>query len=142
MERQPSLVIFEIFSLSSSFQAKEKANELEEALQETPTKSKLPLETEHPEEGVEEEEEEEEELLGKFEKELEDILLPKTEIVKLKEEVTSEMEKEFDHIIDEARSQGASFVCLLSPPALKSISQTQSPGLVVPISDYVLLRCS
>lgn len=85
--------------------AKEKANELEEALQETPPKSKPPLETEHPEEGVEEEEEEEEELLGKFEKELEDILLPKTEIVKLKEEVSSEMEKEFDHIIDEVEDE-------------------------------------
>lgn len=108
--------------LCSPLQGKE-ASESEEAPQETLPKSKPPLETEHPEEKGHEEEEDEEELLGKFEKELEDILLPKSEMTKLKEEVKSEMEKEFDHIIDEVRSQGTSSVGLLSPPAPKSICE-------------------
>ncbi|KAH0629019.1 hypothetical protein JD844_010756 [Phrynosoma platyrhinos] len=52
------------------------------------------LETEKAEEEVQEDEEDEEELLGKFEKELEDILLPKSEMAKLKEEVEDELETE------------------------------------------------
>ncbi|XP_053157513.1 protein OS-9 isoform X2 [Hemicordylus capensis] len=85
---------------------KEKAHESEEASQETPPKSEpAAAVTEHPEERGHEEEEEEEDLLGKFEKELEDILLPKSEMAKLKEEVELEMEKEFDHIIDEVEHE-------------------------------------
>ncbi|XP_062975261.1 protein OS-9 isoform X2 [Elgaria multicarinata webbii] len=84
---------------------KEKASESEEESQETPLKSEPTVGTEHPEERVQEDEEDEEDLLGKFEKELEDILLPKSEMAKLKEEVKTEMEKEFDHIIDEVEDE-------------------------------------
>ncbi|XP_032993682.1 protein OS-9 isoform X2 [Lacerta agilis] len=84
---------------------KEMVRESEEASQETPPKSEPSLGTEHSEEGAQEDEKDEEDLLGKFEKELEDILLPKSEMAKLKEEVKSEMEKEFDHIIDEVEDE-------------------------------------
>uniref|UniRef100_A0A8C5RXC6 Endoplasmic reticulum lectin n=1 Tax=Laticauda laticaudata TaxID=8630 RepID=A0A8C5RXC6_LATLA len=53
----------------------------------------------------ENEEDEDEDIIGKFEKELEDILLPKSEMAKLKEEVKTEMEKEFDNIIDEVEDE-------------------------------------
>lgn len=55
-------------------------------------------------ERLEEEEEDEEEdgdLLGGFEKELEAVLLPREQMAQLKEEVKTEMEKEFDNIINE-----------------------------------------
>ncbi|XP_034958610.1 protein OS-9 isoform X1 [Zootoca vivipara] len=84
---------------------KEMVRESEEASQETPPKSEPSLGTEPSEEGAQEDEKDEEDLLGKFEKELEDILLPKSEMAKLKEEVKSEMEKEFDHIIDEVEDE-------------------------------------
>ncbi|XP_066470123.1 protein OS-9 isoform X2 [Tiliqua scincoides] len=104
--RNPGDLVQFIHELKESARkSKEKASESEETSQETPPKNKPPLETEPPEERGQEEEEEEEELLGKFEKELEDILLPKTEMAKLKEEVKSEMEKEFDHIIDEVEDE-------------------------------------
>ncbi|XP_061470686.1 protein OS-9 isoform X2 [Rhineura floridana] len=84
--------------------SKEKDSKSEEGSQGTPPESK-PSVAEHPEEGVQEDEEDEEDILGKFERELEDILLPKSEMSKLKEEVKSEMEKEFDHIIDEVEDE-------------------------------------
>ena len=60
------------------------------------------------EEEVEEEEEEEEdaELLGGFEKELGGVLLPREQMAQLKEEVKTEMEKEFDSIISEVGAGG------------------------------------
>ena len=62
------------------------------------------------EEEVEEEEEEEEdaELLGGFEKELGGVLLPREQMAQLKEEVKTEMEKEFDNIISEVGAGGHS----------------------------------
>lgn len=72
-------------------------------MQESSSQIKADPETGHPEDGAQENEEDEEDLIGKFEKELEDILLPKSEMAKLKEEVKTEMEKEFDNIIDEVR---------------------------------------
>ncbi|XP_031466251.1 protein OS-9 [Phasianus colchicus] len=59
------------------------------------------------EEEVEEEEEEEEdaELLGGFEKELGGVLLPREQMAQLKEEVKTEMEKEFDNIISEVEDE-------------------------------------
>ncbi|KAG8129619.1 hypothetical protein E2320_016303 [Naja naja] len=83
---------------------KEKAGESEDAMQESSPPIKADPETEHPEDGAQENEEDED-LIGKFEKELEDILLPKSEMAKLKEEVKTEMEKEFDNIIDEVEDE-------------------------------------
>uniref|UniRef100_A0A8D0FU66 OS9 endoplasmic reticulum lectin n=1 Tax=Strix occidentalis caurina TaxID=311401 RepID=A0A8D0FU66_STROC len=60
------------------------------------------------EERPEEEEEDEEEdgdLLGGFEKELEAVLLPREQMAQLKEEVKTEMEKEFDNIINEVEDE-------------------------------------
>uniref|UniRef100_A0A8C2SYV5 Uncharacterized protein n=1 Tax=Coturnix japonica TaxID=93934 RepID=A0A8C2SYV5_COTJA len=59
------------------------------------------------EEEVEEEEEEDAELLGGFEKELGGgVLLPREQMAQLKEEVKTEMEKEFDNIINEVGAGG------------------------------------
>lgn len=51
------------------------------------------------------EDEDESELLREFEKELEDILLPKSEMSEMKEDVKAGMENEFDNIIDETREE-------------------------------------
>ncbi|XP_058025809.1 protein OS-9 isoform X2 [Ahaetulla prasina] len=83
---------------------KEKADESEDVVQENSPQIKADPETGYPEERALENEEEED-LIGKFEKELEDILLPKSEMAKLKEEVKTEMEKEFDNIIDEVEDE-------------------------------------
>lgn len=103
------------------YQSKEKAGSSE--TQEPPPKSEPAAEQEHSEEGRGQEDEEEEDLLGKFEKELEDIFLPKSEMAKLKEEVKSEMEKEFDNIIDEVRSCDKSWL-----PNPRSWSQASPYG--------------
>ncbi|XP_063808386.1 protein OS-9 isoform X2 [Pseudophryne corroboree] len=50
-------------------------------------------------------EDEEQALMQEFEKELENILLPKSEESQIKETVKTEMEKEFDNIIDEAQEE-------------------------------------
>ncbi|NXI38433.1 OS9 protein, partial [Galbula dea] len=60
-------------------------------------------EREQPEE--EEDEEEDGDLLGGFEKELEAVLLPREQMAQLKEEVKTEMEKEFDNIINEVEDE-------------------------------------
>uniref|UniRef100_A0A8D0G8X9 Endoplasmic reticulum lectin n=1 Tax=Sphenodon punctatus TaxID=8508 RepID=A0A8D0G8X9_SPHPU len=86
----------------STRKGKEKASESEETSREA-QKGQAAAAEEHPEEGVQEDEEED--LLGKFEKELEDIVLPKSEMAKLKEEVKSEMEREFDNIMDEVEDE-------------------------------------
>ncbi|KAE8626695.1 hypothetical protein XENTR_v10006712 [Xenopus tropicalis] len=52
-----------------------------------------------------EEEKDEQALLQEFEKELENILLPKSEMSEIKDNVKTEMEKEFDNIIDEAQEE-------------------------------------
>ncbi|XP_026569633.1 protein OS-9 isoform X2 [Pseudonaja textilis] len=83
---------------------KEKTGESEDAMQESSPQIKADPETEHPEDGAQGNEEDED-IIGEFEKELEDILLPKTEMAKLKEEVKTEMEKEFDNIIDEVEDE-------------------------------------
>uniref|UniRef100_A0A672VD16 Uncharacterized protein n=1 Tax=Strigops habroptila TaxID=2489341 RepID=A0A672VD16_STRHB len=59
---------------------------------------------ERPEEE-EEDEEDDEDLLGGFEKELEAVLLPREQMAQLKEEVKTEMEKEFDNIINEVEDE-------------------------------------
>ncbi|XP_073432896.1 protein OS-9 isoform X2 [Dendrobates tinctorius] len=51
------------------------------------------------------EDEDERALMQEFEKELENILLPKSEASQIKENVKVEMEKEFDNIIDEAQEE-------------------------------------
>ncbi|CAM9938034.1 unnamed protein product, partial [Bubo scandiacus] len=61
-------------------------------------------ERERPEEE-EEDEEEDGDLLGGFEKELEAVLLPREQMAQLKEEVKTEMEKEFDNIINEVEDE-------------------------------------
>lgn len=72
-----------------------------EKSQEAPRTEEAPAAgSERPEED---DDEEDDDLLGKFEEELEDILLPSSEQAKLKEEVKMEMEKQFDNIIDEVR---------------------------------------
>ncbi|XP_015278940.1 PREDICTED: protein OS-9 [Gekko japonicus] len=104
--RNPGDLVQFIHELKDSARkSKEKASSSETAAQEAPPKSEQVAEQEHSEEGGGQEEEEEEDLLGKFEKELEDIFLPKSEMAKLKEEVKSEMEKEFDNIIDEVEDE-------------------------------------
>ncbi|XP_026529722.1 protein OS-9 isoform X3 [Notechis scutatus] len=83
---------------------KEKTGESEDAMQESSPQIKADPETERPEDGAQGNEEDED-IIGEFEKELEDILLPKSEMAKLKEEVKTEMEKEFDNIIDEVEDE-------------------------------------
>ncbi|KAM4046321.1 protein OS-9 isoform 2-T2 [Anomaloglossus baeobatrachus] len=51
------------------------------------------------------EDEDERALMQEFEKELENILLPKSDASQIKENVKAEMEKEFDNIIDEAQEE-------------------------------------
>ncbi|NWQ89637.1 OS9 protein, partial [Burhinus bistriatus] len=94
----------------STKKAKEKANEEEEeAAAKAPTEPPIPEEApvgekERPEEE-EEDEEEDGDLLGGFEKELEAVLLPREQMAQLKEEVKTEMEKEFDNIINEVEDE-------------------------------------
>ncbi|XP_009472219.1 PREDICTED: protein OS-9 [Nipponia nippon] len=94
----------------STKKAKEKASEEEEeaaakAPPDPPVPEELPAgERERPEEE-EEEEEEDGDLLGGFEKELEAVLLPREQMAQLKEEVKTEMEKEFDNIINEVEDE-------------------------------------
>lgn len=91
---------------SPYLQAKEKASEEEEeAAPKAPPDPPVPEEPpagekERPEEE-EDDEEEDGDLLGGFEKELEAVLLPREQMAQLKEEVKTEMEKEFDNIINE-----------------------------------------
>ncbi|XP_077185268.1 protein OS-9 [Paroedura picta] len=105
--RNPGDLVQFIHELKDSARkSKEKASSSEAAAaQEIPPKSDLAAEQEPSEAGGRQEDEDEEDLLGKFEKELEDIFLPKSEMAKLKEEVKSEMEKEFDNIIDEVEDE-------------------------------------
>ncbi|XP_067386051.1 protein OS-9 isoform X3 [Emydura macquarii macquarii] len=85
----------------STKKRKEKGRESEKS-QEAPGNEEAPgARSEHPAE----EEDDEEELLGKFEEELDDILLPGSEMAQLKEEVKTEMEKEFDNIMDEVEDE-------------------------------------
>ncbi|KAM5181991.1 protein OS-9 isoform 1-T1 [Mantella aurantiaca] len=51
------------------------------------------------------EDEEEQALMQEFEKELENFLLPKSDVSQIKENVKTEMEKEFNNIIDEAQEE-------------------------------------
>lgn len=79
-------------------------------------------------ERLEEEEEDEEEdgdLLGGFEKELEAVLLPREQMAQLKEEVKTEMEKEFDNIINEVgHHAGDPLAWLGTPPDPPLLSPT------------------
>ncbi|XP_009992254.1 PREDICTED: protein OS-9, partial [Chaetura pelagica] len=71
--------------------------------------------------GEEEEEEEDEDVVGGFEKELESVLLPREQMAQLKDEVKSEMEKEFDNIINEVEDE-------LETEGLKGeVDRTQAP---------------
>ncbi|GAB0201345.1 protein OS-9 [Grus japonensis] len=97
----------------STKKAKEKASEEEEeeevaaakASPDPPIPEEPPTgERERPEEE-EEDEEEDGDLLGGFEKELEAVLLPREQMSQLKEEVKTEMEKEFDNIINEVEDE-------------------------------------
>ncbi|XP_072703409.1 protein OS-9 isoform X1 [Ciconia boyciana] len=94
----------------STKKAKEKASEEEEeaaakAAPDPPVPEEPPAgERERPEEE-EEDEEEDGDLLGGFEKELEAVLLPREQMAQLKEEVKTEMEKEFDNIINEVEDE-------------------------------------
>ncbi|NWX24920.1 OS9 protein, partial [Aegotheles bennettii] len=95
----------------STKKAKEKASEEEEEAAAVKAPPDAPVPEEPPageRERQEEEEEEEEEggdLLGGFEKELEAVLLPREQMAQLKEEVKTEMEKEFDNIINEVEDE-------------------------------------
>ncbi|KAM4637256.1 LOW QUALITY PROTEIN: protein OS-9, partial [Amazona ochrocephala] len=93
----------------SSRKAKEKGSEEERwrgAAAKAPPAPAEPSagDRERPEEE-EEDEEDEEELLGGFGKELEAALLPREQMAQLKEEVKTEMEKEFDSIINEVEDE-------------------------------------
>ncbi|NWS48006.1 OS9 protein, partial [Probosciger aterrimus] len=93
----------------SSRKAKEKVSEeeeVEEAAAKAPPAHEEPSvgDKERPEEE-EEDEEDDEDLLGGFEKELEAVLLPREQMAQLKEEVKTEMEKEFDNIINEVEDE-------------------------------------
>ncbi|KAM6308091.1 protein OS-9 isoform 2-T2 [Podargus strigoides] len=94
----------------STKKAKEKVSEEEEeAAAKAPADPPVPEEPpagerERPEEE-EEDEEEDGDLLGGFEKELEAVLLPREQMAQLKEEVKTEMEKEFDNIINEVEDE-------------------------------------
>ncbi|KAF1414832.1 Protein OS-9, partial [Spheniscus magellanicus] len=94
----------------STKKAKEKASEEEEEAAVVKASPDPPVpeepaagERERPEE--EEDEEEDGDLLGGFEKELEAVLLPREQMAQLKEEVKTEMEKEFDNIINEVEDE-------------------------------------
>ncbi|CAM2109593.1 unnamed protein product [Caretta caretta] len=86
----------------STKKGKEKASELEKSQEALRTEEAPAAGSERPEED---DDEEDDDLLGKFEEELEDILLPSSEQAKLKEEVKMEMEKQFDNIIDEVEDE-------------------------------------
>ncbi|XP_068123521.1 protein OS-9 isoform X2 [Hyperolius riggenbachi] len=59
-----------------------------------------------PVDGVKDAEDEDEQaLMQEFEKELEHILLPKSDVSQMKENVKTEMEKDFNNIIDEAQEE-------------------------------------
>ncbi|NWR56229.1 OS9 protein, partial [Bucorvus abyssinicus] len=93
----------------STKKAKEKSSQEEEAAAKAPPDPPVPEEppageSERPEEE-EEDEEEDGDLLGGFEKELEAVLLPREQMAQLKEEVKTEMEKEFDNIINEVEDE-------------------------------------
>ncbi|KAM3845802.1 protein OS-9 isoform 2-T2 [Vipera latastei] len=104
--RNPGELVQFIQEMKANAQkGKEKAGESEDTTQESSPEIKADPEAGHPEDEAQENEEDEEDLLGKFEKELEDILLPKSEMAKLKEEVKTEMEKEFDNIMDEVEDE-------------------------------------
>ncbi|XP_042307465.1 protein OS-9 isoform X2 [Sceloporus undulatus] len=93
--RNPGDLVQFIHDLKKSAKkGKEKASESEEESQDVSPKNEPELESEKAGEEEVQEDEDEEELLGKFEKELEDILLPKSEMAKLKEEVEDELETE------------------------------------------------
>ncbi|NXJ71925.1 OS9 protein, partial [Rostratula benghalensis] len=91
----------------STKKAKEKASEEEEEAVKAPPDPPVPEEPPAAGEKEEEEEEEEEDgdLLGGLEKELESVLLPREGMAQLKEEVKTEMEKEFDNIINEVEDE-------------------------------------
>ncbi|XP_065715033.1 protein OS-9 isoform X1 [Patagioenas fasciata] len=93
----------------STRKAKEKASEEEEAAAaKVPAPSPLPEDPPAAGEAEKEEEEDEEDdgdLLGGFEKDLEAIVLPREQMAQLKEEVKTEMEKEFDNIINEVEDE-------------------------------------
>ncbi|KAK2510484.1 hypothetical protein Q9233_017709 [Columba guinea] len=89
-------------------QAKEQASEEEEAAAKVPAPPPRPEDPPAPGEAEKEEEEDEEDdgdLLGGFEKDLEAIVLPREQMAQLKEEVKTEMEKEFDNIINEVEDE-------------------------------------
>ncbi|XP_029450770.1 protein OS-9 isoform X2 [Rhinatrema bivittatum] len=88
-----------------SVEKKQKGEEASETQEDGPEASKsqeTPLIEKQPQE---EEVADDDEVMKEFEKELEEILLPKSEISKLKQDVKTEMEKEFDGIIDEAQEE-------------------------------------
>lgn len=92
----------------STRKAKEQASEEEEAAAKVPAPPPRPEDPPVPGEAEKEEEEDEEDdgdLLGGFEKDLEAIVLPREQMAQLKEEVKTEMEKEFDNIISEVEDE-------------------------------------
>ncbi|XP_051499695.1 protein OS-9 [Apus apus] len=92
----------------STKKAKEKVSEEEEAAKappDPPAPEEPPVGEGEQQEEEEEDEEEDEDVLGGFEKELESVLLPREQMAQLKDEVKSEMEKEFDNIINEVEDE-------------------------------------
>nr|XP_033793049.1 protein OS-9 isoform X2 [Geotrypetes seraphini] len=104
--RNPDDLVNFIKELKKSTEKKEKGDVAHETLENDPgiPKSReTPLKMKQPQE--EEDADDDEIIIKEFEKELEEILLPKSEISKLKEDVKTEMENEFDVIIDEAQEE-------------------------------------
>ncbi|NXS57730.1 OS9 protein, partial [Brachypteracias leptosomus] len=94
----------------SSKKAKEKVSEEEPAAAvkappDPPVPEEPPAGEREQAEDEEEDEEEDGDLLGGFERELEAVLLPREQMAQLKEEVKTEMEKEFDNIINEVEDE-------------------------------------
>ncbi|XP_069768591.1 protein OS-9-like isoform X3 [Narcine bancroftii] len=67
--------------------------------------SEKPTDQDSPDQQEEMVDIEESELLENFEKELEEVSLPKSKISEIKREVKEEMEKEFENLIDEAQDE-------------------------------------
>ncbi|XP_030052450.1 protein OS-9 isoform X2 [Microcaecilia unicolor] len=104
--RNPDDLVNFIKELKKSAEKKEKGDVAHENLENDPEMTntrETPLKKKQPQED--DKADDDEIIIKEFEKELEEILLPKSEISKLKEDVKTEMEKEFDVIIDEAQEE-------------------------------------
>uniref|UniRef100_A0A8C5P6A1 Endoplasmic reticulum lectin n=1 Tax=Leptobrachium leishanense TaxID=445787 RepID=A0A8C5P6A1_9ANUR len=97
--RNPEDLVRFIAELKSSKKGKEKKEDKDKPVEEPSEEDSKFIQTQS------EEEEDEQTLIQEFEKELDNILLPKSDLPQIKEAVKTEMENEFENIIDEVREE-------------------------------------